>query len=105
MDAANSQILDGLVSSHLDKISCWSVGCKQYWLLLFKIYRLLRSMLRCWTQGAATTCYVATHPNVKGVSGKYFNDCNENSSISSYASDPELAAKLWKYSEEFVSTH
>ena len=28
-------------------------------------------------QGAATICYVATHPNVKGVSGKYFVDCNE----------------------------
>ncbi|RVW42012.1 Short-chain dehydrogenase TIC 32, chloroplastic [Vitis vinifera] len=27
-------------------------------------------------QGAATTCYVALHPQVKGVSGQYFSDCN-----------------------------
>ncbi|WVY97915.1 hypothetical protein V8G54_030066 [Vigna mungo] len=28
-------------------------------------------------QGAATTCFVALHPSLKGVSGKYFLDCNE----------------------------
>ncbi|CAA6661762.1 unnamed protein product [Spirodela intermedia] len=28
-------------------------------------------------QGAATTCYVALHPALKGVTGKYFLDCNE----------------------------
>ncbi|KAL7183764.1 hypothetical protein ACSBR2_026025 [Camellia fascicularis] len=26
-------------------------------------------------QGAATTCYVALHPQVKGMTGKYFADC------------------------------
>ena len=27
-------------------------------------------------QGAATQCYVAAHPEMQGVSGKYFADCN-----------------------------
>ena len=27
-------------------------------------------------QGAATTCYVATHPGLGNISGKYFEDCN-----------------------------
>lgn len=27
-------------------------------------------------QGAATTCYVATHPSLGNVSGRYFEDCN-----------------------------
>ncbi|KAL2318273.1 hypothetical protein Fmac_032149 [Flemingia macrophylla] len=27
-------------------------------------------------QGAATACYVALHPQVKGISDKYFSDCN-----------------------------
>ncbi|KAL2543793.1 NAD(P)-binding Rossmann-fold superfamily protein [Forsythia ovata] len=28
---------------------------------------------------AATTCYVATHPRLVNISGKYFSDCNEAS--------------------------
>lgn len=27
-------------------------------------------------QGAATSCYVATHPDLGNISGKYFEDCN-----------------------------
>ncbi|EFJ32907.1 hypothetical protein SELMODRAFT_230658 [Selaginella moellendorffii] len=51
--------------------------------------------------GAATTCYVAAHPDLNGVSGKYFVDCKE-APCSQYANDPELAKHLWKYSEELV---
>ncbi|XP_061353815.1 short-chain dehydrogenase TIC 32, chloroplastic-like isoform X2 [Gastrolobium bilobum] len=54
-------------------------------------------------QGAATTCYVALHPQVKGLTGCYFADCNlaEASSQSAY---PELARKLWEYSSNLVQT-
>lgn len=52
-------------------------------------------------QGAATTCYLALHPGVKGVSGKYFTDCNE-AKPTSVARDAELAKKLWAFSEELV---
>uniref|UniRef100_A0A5B6Z1J1 Short-chain dehydrogenase TIC 32 n=1 Tax=Davidia involucrata TaxID=16924 RepID=A0A5B6Z1J1_DAVIN len=48
-------------------------------------------------QGAATTCYVALHPQVKGVSGEYFLDSNVAKS-SSLANDAELAKKLWDFS-------
>ncbi|KAL3498867.1 hypothetical protein ACH5RR_041599 [Cinchona calisaya] len=48
-------------------------------------------------QGATTTCYVALHPQVKGVSGEYFADCNL-SQASSLAKDSELAKKLWDFS-------
>ena len=60
-------------------------------------------------QGAATTLVVATTPLLEGVSGKYFEDCNEAGpvegdshlrGIASYAQDPEAAAQLWKVSEE-----
>ena len=27
-------------------------------------------------QGAATQCYVATHPSLAGKTGRYFSDCN-----------------------------
>ena len=49
-------------------------------------------------QAAATTCYVATHPNVAGASGKYFVDCNE-ASPSSLATNRHEAARLWRASE------
>eukprot|EP00262_Sarcandra_glabra_P001596 TRINITY_DN11730_c0_g1_i1.p1 TRINITY_DN11730_c0_g1~~TRINITY_DN11730_c0_g1_i1.p1 ORF type:complete len:318 (+),score=50.67 TRINITY_DN11730_c0_g1_i1:188-1141(+) len=44
-------------------------------------------------QGAATTCYVALHPDVKGVGGEYFMDSNKGSA-SSKAKDMELAKKI-----------
>ncbi|KAF6157730.1 hypothetical protein GIB67_037303 [Kingdonia uniflora] len=48
-------------------------------------------------QGAATTCYVALHPQVKGVSGKYFLDSNI-AKPSAHGTDTELAKKLWDFS-------
>ncbi|XP_062024710.1 short-chain dehydrogenase TIC 32, chloroplastic-like [Rosa rugosa] len=48
-------------------------------------------------QGAATTCFVALHPQVKGVSGEYFADCNI-AKPSNQAKDVDLASKLWDFS-------
>nr|TKS01010.1 hypothetical protein D5086_0000174930 [Populus alba] len=56
-----------------------------------------RFMFKTVPQGAATTCYVALHPQVNGVSGKYFEDCNISKS-SAYGQDAELAKKLWDFS-------
>ncbi|XP_021730053.1 short-chain dehydrogenase TIC 32, chloroplastic-like [Chenopodium quinoa] len=52
-------------------------------------------------QGAATTCYVALHPQVKGISGEYFNDC-DLAKPSKLAQDNTLARKLWEFSMELV---
>ncbi|QCD94815.1 retinol dehydrogenase 14 [Vigna unguiculata] len=52
-------------------------------------------------QGAATTCYVALHPQVKGMSGHYFEDCNV-STENSKARDTELAKKLWDFSLNLI---
>nr|XP_043611908.1 short-chain dehydrogenase TIC 32 B, chloroplastic-like [Erigeron canadensis] len=54
-------------------------------------------------QGAATTCYVAVHPDMKGLSGKYFLDCNEWPA-SDFARDPKMAKKLWDYSNHLLDT-
>uniref|UniRef100_A0A0E0MAE3 Uncharacterized protein n=1 Tax=Oryza punctata TaxID=4537 RepID=A0A0E0MAE3_ORYPU len=54
-------------------------------------------------QGAATTCYVALHSQVTGISGKYFSNCNLDTP-SSHASNPELAKKLWEFSSMIVSS-
>jgi NAD(P)-dependent dehydrogenase (short-subunit alcohol dehydrogenase family) len=57
--------------------------------------------LKSIPQGAATQCYVATHPDMK-VSGEYFADCNVAPS-SAVSRDPALAARLWEESEKIVA--
>ncbi|KAL5744644.1 hypothetical protein ACOSQ2_027760 [Xanthoceras sorbifolium] len=52
-------------------------------------------------QGAATTCYVALHPQVQGTSGEYFSDCNL-AKANDQARDVELAKKLWDFSMNLV---
>uniref|UniRef100_A0A3B5ZVZ3 Short-chain dehydrogenase/reductase n=4 Tax=Triticinae TaxID=1648030 RepID=A0A3B5ZVZ3_WHEAT len=56
-----------------------------------------RIISRSVEQGAATTCYVAMHPQVQGITGKYFGNCNI-ANPSSQAVDAELAKKLWNFS-------
>ncbi|KAL8129735.1 hypothetical protein V2J09_018890 [Rumex salicifolius] len=76
---------------------------------LFKHKCLIMRFLKFFTpliwknvsQGAATTCYVALHPNLQGVTGKYFLDCNEMQP-SLLASDEELAKKLWDFSNKMI---
>ncbi|XP_038875177.1 short-chain dehydrogenase TIC 32, chloroplastic-like [Benincasa hispida] len=52
-------------------------------------------------QGAATTCYVALHPQIKGISGHYFADSNI-AKASSQAHDSELAKKLWDFTQKLM---
>jgi NAD(P)-dependent dehydrogenase (short-subunit alcohol dehydrogenase family) len=59
-------------------------------------------VLKSTGEGAATQCYLAVHPSVDGVAGKYFSDCNVGKS-SSRGRDAEMAAKLWEVSEEIVA--
>lgn len=66
--------------------------------LLMRIFRAFTCIL--WKnvpQGAATTCYVALHPSLKGVTGKYYYDCNEYKP-SKLARDEALAKNLWDFS-------
>ncbi|KAK4342887.1 hypothetical protein RND71_038703 [Anisodus tanguticus] len=49
----------------------------------------------------ATTCYVALHPSLKGVTGKFFNDCNEHEP-SRLAQDGDLARNLWDFSNNLI---
>lgn len=61
-------------------------------------------------QGAATTCYAATSPDLEGKGGYYLEDCHvadrddedPTGSVRSYAIDPENAERLWQLSEELV---
>ena len=62
---------------------------------------LLRSRIKTTAQGAATTCYVAAHPDVAAVSGRYFADCAV-ATPEKVMEDDALAARLWTESESLV---
>jgi hypothetical protein len=52
-------------------------------------------------QGAATQCFVATHPSLARVSGEYFVDCNVARS-SRHGRDEAMAERLWAVTESIV---
>ncbi|KAK7315080.1 hypothetical protein VNO77_33612 [Canavalia gladiata] len=52
-------------------------------------------------QGAATTCYVAFHPQVSGINGKYFVD-NNLAKTYSQGTNMDLAKKLWDFSMNLI---
>ena len=51
--------------------------------------------------GARTSVYLATSPDVKGISGKYFDNCAAARPVP-LAEDQQLALQLWKWSEDAV---
>ncbi|CAN6827968.1 hypothetical protein Bca4012_007571 [Brassica carinata] len=55
-------------------------------------------------QGAATTCYLALSPQVAGVTGEYFRNCNITKP-SSFGQDSELAKKVWDFSTKLTDSH
>jgi NAD(P)-dependent dehydrogenase (short-subunit alcohol dehydrogenase family) len=65
-------------------------------------------------QGAATTVLAATSPQLDGIGGRYFEDCNQahvldpdtsntsTSGVARYALDPDNANRLWEISLELT---
>lgn len=66
--------------------------------------------LKSIPQGAATTCFAATAPQLEGRGGIYCEDChvaeitddNPLGGVKTYAVDPDKAEKLWALSERLV---
>jgi NAD(P)-dependent dehydrogenase (short-subunit alcohol dehydrogenase family) len=65
-------------------------------------------------QGAATSVLVAVSPLLAGIGGRYFEDCNEASTVSQrpsdfsggvapYALNPDNAARLWAIAQTLIS--
>lgn len=64
---------------------------------------ILRPILKSPSRGAATSIYLASSPEVEGVTGRYY--ANEKPTSSSKASqDTAIAARLWAVSAELVAT-
>ena len=63
-------------------------------------------------QGAATSCFAATAPELDGIGGMYLEDCgqavvnddldSDNAGKRSWIMDEDVAAKLWALSEDLV---
>jgi len=60
-----------------------------------------RLVMRSPEKGAETVVYLATSPEVEGISGKYFVDTKAKYS-SRASQDPEAARRLWQISEELT---
>lgn len=58
-------------------------------------------LLKSVEQGAATQVYVATHPELAGVSGQFFADCNVAQARPD-TDDVRLAEQLWEISERIA---
>ncbi len=59
-------------------------------------------------QGAATTIWCATSPQLEGLGGVYCENCNiaqvkteGDDGVRPYAIDPEIAQRLWAWSERW----
>ncbi|HXR65827.1 MAG TPA: SDR family oxidoreductase [Ktedonobacteraceae bacterium] len=64
-------------------------------------WKLIMPLLSSVEQGAQTTLYLATSPEVEGVSGKYFSNRKETRS-SNISYDEATRQRLWQVSEELV---
>ncbi|MEI8027018.1 MAG: SDR family oxidoreductase [Pseudomonadota bacterium] len=59
--------------------------------------------LKTIPEGAATQCFVATHPSCSEMKGQYFAD-NNLATPSKLGENSELAKRLWERSEEIASS-
>jgi NAD(P)-dependent dehydrogenase (short-subunit alcohol dehydrogenase family) len=76
----------------------FSVGGKG---LFERIFSLFRPFMISASQGAATSIYLASSTEVKGISGQYFSH-QKSRTPSRLGRDPQLAARLWEASESIV---
>ena len=63
--------------------------------------RLLKPFMRTAEEGARTAIYLASSPDVAGVTGEYFKDENPRRP-SRAAQDDESARRLWRLSAELT---
>jgi NAD(P)-dependent dehydrogenase (short-subunit alcohol dehydrogenase family) len=66
------------------------------------IFRFAGSLfMKSVEEGAATTCYVATNPELTAVNGCYFSDCNPVTPSANMRDDAQ-SQRLWAVSEELT---
>ena len=78
---------------HRQLTGVFALGAK----LVFGISALLR--LNTAEQGARTHVWLASSPEVEGLSGRYFENCKEKA-LAPLAEDPSARRRLWRWSEQ-----
>ena len=78
------------------------IGTKNANLTMSLIWRLWQPFMCTPEKGARTSIYLASAPEVEGVSGKYFHHNQKPCVPARLARSPALAQKLWDISENFV---
>ena len=66
-------------------------------------FKIVRPFLKSPAQGAATTIHLASAPELRGVTGKYFADSKPKHPMR-IAQDDALAERLWVISEQLVKS-
>jgi NAD(P)-dependent dehydrogenase (short-subunit alcohol dehydrogenase family) len=90
------------------------VGGADYMKEATERFREAGNELKSVEQGAATSVLLATSPQLEGIGGRYFEDCNEArvihkrgeaglGGVAPYALDPDNAERLWEISLGLVA--
>jgi NAD(P)-dependent dehydrogenase (short-subunit alcohol dehydrogenase family) len=90
------------------------VGGAEYMKQAAERFSRAGTALKTAEQGAATSVLLATSPQLEGIGGRYFEDCNEASviqrrdettirGVAPYALDPDNARRLWEVSLDLVA--
>jgi len=82
----------GVITTDLGRHS-WAVSA---------FYSLGSVFLKNIPQGSATSLFVCSAPELEGIGGKYFSDC-QFYSAKDYATNPDTAAELWGMSAKMVN--
>jgi NAD(P)-dependent dehydrogenase (short-subunit alcohol dehydrogenase family)/predicted DNA binding CopG/RHH family protein len=93
-NATSNSVHPGVIATNLGKhLPEWQRTAMKYlgWIFMKTI-----------PEGAATTCYVATSPDLVGVRGFYFADCQVDEGDTPYVYDDAMASKLWQVSKELT---
>ncbi|HRI26456.1 MAG TPA: SDR family oxidoreductase [Chitinophagales bacterium] len=64
-------------------------------------FKLLKPLIRTPEQGAETSIYLASSPDVAGISGKYF-DSKKAVKSSPLSYNPDIAAQFWEVSRQLT---
>jgi len=91
---------DGIRSNSLHPGSIATELGRNHWAASF-FYTVAKFFNKTIPQGAATSIYVATAPELEGVGGKYFSDC-AIAVPADHAVQEADAKKLWELSEKWV---
>ncbi|HKH41931.1 MAG TPA: SDR family NAD(P)-dependent oxidoreductase [Solirubrobacterales bacterium] len=107
---ANS-LMPGGIATNLQR----HVGGEEYMKNAAKRFRSAGVRFKTAEQGAATSVLLASRPELDGVGGRYFEDCNEAplihsrneaggiAGVAGYALDPGNAWRLWEVSLELIA--